>query len=313
MREGKEQIFRAVVLSQIPRILGYCDRNPASPLQGCFDRLYWNYRITDFPSIWMQDGCFLLALLYTKNFNGNMFYGEKMVLEWAKKSVDFWARALHPDGSGDEMYPYERSFCATAFSACAVTEALLLIDAPIPPILEKTAKWLAGQDNSQAANQRAAAALAIYNVAQLKRNRQIEQAADKMAFSLLGNQSAEGFFVEYGGYDIGYLSITLSLLARLHRKTQDEKLRIAAEHAIAFLDDKIHDDGTYDNSRCSRKTQYLYPFGLAYFSNSILDRIVYGLEHNRIVNPSWLDDRYIIPMTIDYLQTYLYTIGSDWR
>lgn len=309
MTDAKGWIFSVIALSQVPRILGLCDRNPQSPHQGCFDRLYWNYRITDFPSMWMQSGCLLLALLFTQRFAGNEFFDKYKVGEWARKSIEYWAKSLHTDGSGDEMYPYERSYCATAFSACAVAESLMLIDAPIPRIIEVTGTWLSRQPQPQATNQLAAACLAVHNIAVLLKDPILGRSAQRMAFSLLKSQTAEGIFVEYGGCDIGYLSITLGLLARLHQKTGEDHWMVAARRVIGFLEDKIHEDGTYDSRASSRKTQYLYPFGFAYFGSGILDRIIHGLKGNRILNPAWLDDRYTIPMTTDYLETYLYLSG----
>ena len=42
---------------------------------------------------------------------------------------------------------------------------------------------------------------------------------------LLSWQSAEGWFSEYGGADVGYLSLTIGLLADLDRRRPDLDLR----------------------------------------------------------------------------------------
>ena len=299
-------ILGQLVLSQIPRILGLCDRQPDSPHQGCFDRLYWNYRIADFPSIWMQDGSLLLALLYGHSFAGNLYHQKGAMREWAQSAINFWVRCLHRDGSGDEVYPYERSFCATAFSACAATEALMLLEGDMPERLAATGPWLGRRAQSEAANQLAAASLALYNIALLGRDAKMERASEEVVLFLLDNQDGEGYFPEYGGCDIGYLSITLSFLAQLHRKNGDSRIWEGAQRALAFLENKIREDGTFDYHSGSRQTQYLYPFGFAYFASPILERMVNGLRDNQIVNPAWMDDRYVIPMTLDYLKAHLY-------
>ena len=233
------------------------------------------------------------------------------MLVWVEKSVEFWLSSLHPDGSGDEVYPNERSFCATAFSAAAVAEAILIAEFRPPQKLALTAKWLACHRKSAAANQMAAAALALQHIAELLHLDELKRTADDMVHILLDSQHPDGYFPEYGGFDIGYLSITLSLLARLDIKRRDERIQAAARRAIAFLYAKIEEDGTYDNSACSRGTQYLYPFGFAYFKSSIVKKITLGLEADRLINPSWLDDRYVIHMTIDYLRTHLYIEGES--
>ena len=302
--------FASIALAQVPRILGLCDRREDSLTQGCFDRLYWNYQITDFPSVWMQDGALLLALLYKGHFVGNSFHARKVVLEWAEKAIAFWLGALHADGSGDEVYPFERSFCATAFSAAAAAAAILVTDIDPPEKLALTGEWLASQGESDAANQVAAAALALSGIAQILQRQDLERAAVDMVHILLERQHPDGYFPEYGGFDIGYLSITLSLLARFDMAHRNERIQSAARRALAFLDGRIAADGTYDNRDCSRGTQYLYPLGFVYFESGIAAKIVRGLEQDRLINPSWLDDRYVIPMTIDYLLAHLHLEGG---
>jgi len=39
--------------------------------------------------------------------------------------------------------------------------------------------------------------------------------------------------------------------------------------------------------------------------SKIIKEHINGLKNNKILNPSWMDDRYVIPITTDYLQTYL--------
>ena len=126
----------------------------------------------------MQDGCLLLVELYLNAFEGNRFCGQAVVLEWALSAIRFWADSLHRDGSGDEVYPFERSFCATAFSACAATEALLLIGKDAPEKMTATGKWLATRKTSDASNQLAAGALALYNIGLLRSDEDMIRASD---------------------------------------------------------------------------------------------------------------------------------------
>ena len=63
----------------------------------------------------------------------------------------------------------------------------------------------------------------------------------------------------------------------------------------------IEDNGYFSPEGMSRKTQFLYPLGFAAFAPAILQTIEKGLLENAILNPSWLDDRYCIPLTANYL------------
>ena len=65
-------IYKEIVLSQTPRILGLGDRNESSKTFGCFDRYYWHYKLLDISNARFQESTLLLALLYCNNFNKNI-------------------------------------------------------------------------------------------------------------------------------------------------------------------------------------------------------------------------------------------------
>jgi hypothetical protein len=54
----------------------------------------------------------------------------------------------------------------------------------------------------------------------------------------------------------------------------------------------------------SRQTAFLYPFSFKFINSPTLEKIQKGLENDMILNPDWLDDRYVIGLTNDYLMTY---------
>jgi len=301
-------IYKQIAFSQIPRILGLGDRNPYSKTFGCFDRYYWHYKLLDFANARFQESALILALLYTDDSDGNIFYNRQTIYQWAIGAIKFWAEIQRRDGSFDELYPHEHCFCSTAFSTCAITESMLILDARC--CLESVAKagnWLSHNENLRAANQMIASLLALYNVYLLTGDEKFQQAADEKLSKVLELQASEGFFPEYGGYDIGYLSICISYLAKYYKKTQNSKVYESLDKSVRFAQGKLRDNGSYDYSKTSRGTQYLYPHGLMIIAPHIIEKHIAGLESNEIMNPCWMDDRYCIPLTIDYLQTYLET------
>lgn len=302
--------FGDIALGQIPRILGFGDRDAGSRTYGCFDRSFWHYRIADFPCACFQEVCYLLALVYAGSRLGNPYAGRKELTKWALAAAHFWASHLNSDGSADEVYPHERSFCATAFGALAVSETLRMFDAHVPEALIRSGHWLARVGEPPVSNQVAAGAVALQSLFELTGREAFREAAERKTRWLIQHQSEAGFFPEYGGYDIGYLSVTLSLLGKFHRKTRSDVVWAAGQRALAFLEPLVRRDGTYDPQGTSRRTQYLYPFGFAYFRSDILGRIERGLKEGRILNPLWLDDRYVIPMTTDYWETHLLLSGG---
>jgi hypothetical protein len=297
--------FCDLALSQVPRILGLGDRDRRSKTFGCFDRYYWHYRLLDFPNARFQEAALLLALLYGEDFPANIYHGKEKLLEWLQGTVGFWLGIRNGDGSVDEAYPYERSFCATAFSAYAVTESLLLLDWEAPPTVERTADWLAKNENRTVSNQMAASAIALYNFYLLTGDVKYRSAAQDKVEALLQSQGETGCFPEYGGYDVGYQSVSLSLLAKYYLKAQDSALLGPMKKAVEFLEGKVGEDGNYDREGTSRRTQFLYPHGLEVMKSEVIARLLRGLKANRVINPGWLDDRYVIQLTTDYLQTYL--------
>ena len=299
----KTNIFLDIALNQIPRILGFLDNDPASKTFGCFDRGYWHYKTSDFPNSRFQEAVLVLSLAYSINAPGNRFYKSGAIKRWALAGIEFWARARHRDGSTDESYPFERHFCSTAFSAYSVTEALLLLGEKAELDFRNTGEFIVSHNNPDVANQMACAASALYNIYSLTGEQKFKTGFEKKLESLLGMQDKKGFFMEYGGFDAGYDSITLSFLAALYKKTAREPIKEAALRCIKNIAPLIEDDGYFLIECMSRKTQFLYPSGFAAFNSEILKKIEKGLQENVILNPAWLDDRYCIPLTANYLLT----------
>ena len=113
--------YRQLALQTARRMISLLDRRPWSPTYGCFDREYWHYKtLIEFPRANFQAAVWGLALLYKTPFPGNEFAGNPQVLDWIHAALKFWAGMRHADGSLDEWYRNERSFCVTAYTAAAV-------------------------------------------------------------------------------------------------------------------------------------------------------------------------------------------------
>jgi len=295
------EIYKNIVLSQIPRVLSLMDRNKDSDTYGCFDRPYWHYKTIDFPNSRLQEGILLLALLYKNNFKGNLYYNKNKVLEWCKASINFWSKIQDKDGSFSEVYPHEHSFIATSFTAYAITEAMLMLKLKPNKAVEKAGNWLIRNENLLVSNQMAASVAALNNI-YLLTNKTKYKIASRKKLNKLMNLKKDNYFLEYKGYDFGYLSICLGYLHDYFLKTKDESIKNSIEKANNFILKHLDKDGNYDNRKTSRGTQYLYIKGL---DGRIRNKHMNGLKGNKIINPSWMDDRFFIPLLIDYLQAYL--------
>jgi hypothetical protein len=300
-------LYAEKALAQVPRLLSLGDREPGSATYGCFDRYYWHYRILDFSNARFQEAAWLLALLYKYQLPGSSYHGKEKLRKWALAAVDFWAKAQRSDGSVDEVYPWEHSFVATAFTTFAVSEALLILGESGPQrALKRAGDWLASHDNPLVANQVAGAAAALYNLHLLTGEEKHAAAAQRQITRLLERQAGEGYFYEYGGFDMGYLSICLGYLVRYQAKSGDEKALNAIEKGITFSGEWVGPQGGYDYSQTSRHTQYIYPYAfLREPGRTLLERHLKGVAADSVVTPGWMDDRFCLPLTIDYLATYI--------
>lgn len=304
-------IYKKIVLSQVPRILGFGDRAQHSRTFGCFDRYYWHYKLIDFPNARFQEVVLLLALLYKENFEGNIYSANDRILEWILGAMEFWIQNRNRNGSVNEAYPYECSFCATSFTTYAIAEGLISVDSDYFVDLEQTGNWLSRNNNIEVSNQMAAAILALYNIALITGKKKYLAASKEKLTQVIEHQTIEGFYPEYDGPDIGYHTLTLSCLAKYYKKSQDASVLDSLKRAAKWAEEIITDNGSFDYSNTTRKTQFLYPHGFAILRSDVVNRHIKGLERNEILNPGWLDDRYVIPLTTDYLQTYLELKNAD--
>jgi hypothetical protein len=212
-----------------------------------------------------------------------------------------WTSTRHGDGSVDEVYPFERSFCATSMSAQAVAEAWLRLADPPDVDFTTTADWLAAHDNPEVANQMAGAAAALARIGRITGQARYIDAARSKVRTIIEHQLPDGCYSEYGGPDVGYATITLALLAGYLDVVDDPAARASMLTCDEYLQSVVNIDGLYDWRATSRRTQFLYPSGLAALESPVLPRLITGLGLNVAINPIWMDDRYCIPLAADYL------------
>lgn len=291
------QLLRSRALLITERILGLCDRNPESKTAGCCDRHYWCYKLHDVANARCQETVSFLAL----GVPHLAAPYRPAILDLTRRAISFWAGRRHPDGSVDEIHPYERSFCATAMSTQAVAQAYLLLDNPSEVDFVSTARWLGANDNPGAPNQTAGACLALERIARITGDTAFSSKALKKFQHIARRQLQSGCYAEYGGPDVGYATITLSLLAGYHALTGSPEVLDSMRRCEQYLLGVVDEQGLYAWEKTSRRTQFLYPGGLAYLKSEVLSRLTRGLEHNVVLQPLWMDDRYCVPMAADYL------------
>ena len=307
--------YQRVSFQILPRLLSLLDRNRFSESFGCFDRNFWHYKmVSDFPSAIWQQGVLSLSLIYRHSFDGNIYFENPNLLEWIRAGCKFWANLQNKDGSFNEWYPGEHSYVATAFTAYGVSESLLLLDEKPDPVLSaliKAGRWLAKNRDELVANHTAGSIIALYNIYLLTNEKSFKDAAEEKLERLVRLQNSEGWFPEYGGADIGYLSLSIDYLAKYYKKTKDIRAKEAIGKALDFLVYFIHPDGSSGGEYGSRNTTWLMSHGLSILADDFPEAgYILSLTEKRLIDDlSRYDDRYLVFFFLpDYLQTILISL-----
>lgn len=322
------EYYLQYILDKMPVLLTQVDRDEDSPTFGSCDRNYWHLKIRDFSSAILQQAGLAIALVNKINFKNNIYYGKEQLETWSKATLYFWKNIQLRDGSFNEYYPNEHGFPPTAFSLFAVCETykiLKLNDIELEKAFARTSKYLVNHIEPKAYNQEIASITALYSAYTILEEEWIKEGIEKKLIRILELQSEEGWFSEYGGADIGYLSVSYDMLAEYYWMSKDERVLLALTKLTNFVKYFVHPDKTIGGEYGSRNTIYFLPNGLevmtclenkdaivvknflynknAYFMNSIDDRynshyIVHSylralkkeLEFNKDKNVNYLDE-----------------------
>jgi hypothetical protein len=293
--------LEAVVGRLVPRLLSQVCRDPGSAAHGCCDRDWWHYRIRDFPSIILQQAG------YTAWLAGGLAAfapWRDPLRDLAGAAARFWSQRAERRGAFEEYYPWEEGYPPLAFSTLAI--AKLVTERVVEPGAVETglraaARQLRDRFESEAANQQIAGLAALAVVARASPAMVPPDDFARLRARSLALQSKEGWFAEYGGPDLGYLSVTLDCLWDLYDATADPAYVESAARALDYLA-AIVAGGTSVGMHNSRNTDYVVPYGIVRFATgggeraplaaSLFTRLYAGAaDPAHFVNA--LDDRYV--------------------
>lgn len=256
-------LLEGYCLRVLPRILTQACRDPSSRAFGCFDRNWWHYKVRDFPSIILQQAGGVAAEAARMPRHAD----ESAALrELARGSARFWAERAQRHGAFEEYYPWERGYPPLAFSTLGT---LRLVDQGLVGAGEVlagvrvAARQLASRFEAQAANQQvaghAALCLARKHFPALVDPELLRGQRDRT----LALQHGEGWYMEYGGPDLGYLSVTMDCLWDAFDATGDPLYVDSARRALAFIASFVATPWRGAGMHNARNTDYLVPYGIA--------------------------------------------------
>ena len=314
--------YASRALSQIPRLLTLLDRNEFSKTYGSFQRAFWLDKSDDFVNALPQYGVISLSLVYNHKMPGNIYYKNSKIKQWTIAGMLYWAKVQHKDGSFDEFYPNERGWAGpTGFLLFAMVEAYRVFKDSMTKkeksiflkACKKAAIFLGKYDESGVlANHNAMALLGIYEAYTILNDQKILRLFKKQMKVFYALVSQEGWSLEYDGPDIGYLSATVSFLARIYKLGyRDNKILSVIEKSIIFSSYFVYPNNYYGGSLGTRQTLHFYPHGYELFTEKfplagkIADQMLMGLCEGKLVPPEIQADRYFLYRIPEFLLSYI--------
>ena len=255
----------------LPRLLSLFDRDPTSSTYGLGDRYYWGWKLIDFGNGTYQGAANGLARLMVNDLLP-VGISKTAVARRINACFDGAAKLMRKNGSMEEAFPHESSFCVTALVAYDLLTAIELTDHEcgeleiVRPMIEFLMR--ADEHHAFISNHLATAAAALQKWAALSGS-DTGARANMFLERILDQQSEEGWFNEYGGADPGYQTLCMYYLADVLRMTPDnERLAGALNRSSEFLAHFVHPDGSFAGVYGSRHTRFFCPAGMEYMAAS---------------------------------------------
>ncbi|OGV94550.1 hypothetical protein A3A66_00820 [Microgenomates group bacterium RIFCSPLOWO2_01_FULL_46_13] len=320
--DKNRDLYQEVVEQLLARVLAMQNRNPLSQTYGCFDRNFWHFKtIIDFPSATYQQPVLGLSQLLTSKAKANPYVTNPILKEVVRAGILFWCSIQNKDGSVNEYYQNDHSFCPTAYTTYAVAQAYYLTQKLFSPLerqqiinhLQAGGLWLSRHTNPLVYNQMIASMNALFWTARLTGNQTLKRAFEKRRQDILSAQTEEGWFPENNGADIGYSFQDLDLFSAYLSEVDDKPITASVIKLLKFCRLFLHPDGSTGGEYGSRCTQHVFPFGLEFLTDrnipeacDILRWFRYWFERRLTIIPEIVDDKYTNYFYFNsYIQAFL--------
>jgi hypothetical protein len=309
-----DKVYLNSIEKILPRLFGLFDQDHASSTYGVGDRHFWGWKLIDFGNGTYQGAANGLARLLV----GSLLPKDPFISKIEKRidgmfvGTDFLLRS---NGSLEEAFPYESSFCVTAQVAYDLLTAFELIQSRITDekkdqylgTIRRMIRFIRKEDENHGfiSNHISTAAAVLYKWTLLTQ----EPGEDRgkiLLNQILKNQSEEGWFLEYEGADPGYQTLCTQYLADLHHMRPDLNLVEPIKRSIQFLWHFAHPDGSFGGLYGSRNTRFFFPSGFEALANEIPEAKALAvfmrnsIAKNRVVTLDAVDDSNLIPMFNSY-------------
>jgi hypothetical protein len=310
-REISEQIRHG-----IEHALTLLDRDPFSRTAGCFDRLYWGWKLKDFPDATLQRLVYPLVRYYYGVEKG--LCDEAVFMSWIVRVFGHIRRVQHTDGSFDQAFPQEHSHGAAAFLLFDMARTYQIIRDRLDEktrseafeTMRRTGDYLATREEEHGfiSNHLAGAAAALHALFQVTGEPGYRERAEYYVHTVISRQSPEGWYVEYGGADPGYQTLAIYYLADYYFATGEKTVLESLRKAVDFVSYCTHPDGSFGGEYGSRNTEVFYPGGFARLqkdiplAGSVLGFMMEKIGAGNTVNLNTVDTGNLAPLLSNYLE-----------
>jgi len=293
--------YNKLISSVLPQLLTTVCRNPSSKFFGCCDRSWWHYKIRDFPSLILQQAGYTLYSIDEKKLLavGLKLKERNFIVDGV---VNFWMERTKLRGYAEEYYPYEDGYPPLAFGTLAIAKIVSqrksnFDENKLKLAFTKSAKKLILRFEDQAGNQQVAGLAALFYIREIFPEIVTSNILNNLVDRTLALQHEEGWFFEYDGADIGYLSVTLDCLYDIYDCSQDQRILKSIENCTKFCAIFLSVSNNGLAALNSRNTDYVVPYGFirGFFDGPPLTRqhcatVLYAISIRDVF--SSVDERY---------------------
>ena len=311
----EKSLYLKKVIKCLPRILALIDNDITNKSYGNADRFYWAWGLTDFGNGTFQGMANGLSSLWKEK--SWPYKTDSQIFISRINSLFIGTKFLTKnDGSLEEAFPKEGSYCVTALVAydllCAnenlkeeknkkTLDSWIKI---VNPLIRFLIKF--NETHALISNHLATAVAALIRWDKLVGSEDANNKAETLLNIILDNQSSEGWYKEYESADPGYQSLCTNYLADVYLNKPSNNLLVSLKKSLKFLKYFIHPDGSFGGIYGSRCTRFYYPGGLEALSKEIPDALLIAkemqssIENNRTVSLDSMDESNLIPMFNSY-------------
>jgi hypothetical protein len=319
-------VYLTEVQQNLPRLLALFDADATGKSYGLGDRYYWAWGLIDFGNATFQGAVHGMARLWASGLWPYPTPKQKF-LDRVDSLFQGVVGLTRKDGSLEEAFPHEGSFCVTALVAFDLLCTVDLLSDDIEEgtrerwrrVIQPLITFLLRADETHAviSNHLATAAAALIRWHRLTGQQAAERRAQELVRRIVTHQSEEGWFLEYAGADPGYQSLCTYYLADVHLLRPDCELGEPLRRSLGFLWHFAHPDGSFGGVYGSRATRLYCPPGVLALAAEVGEASALAafmeesIAAQRVVTLSAMDEPNLVPMFNAYCWAAALSHASD--